>query len=99
MAQNVMTVVENKYSQHVCVVRVIRHHISYYCHDSEEVNHIQQVFRFLWDFLSVLEFYFILFYFIFKCLFIFERERESTRRGGAEREGDRGSKAGSVRIA
>ena len=31
----------------------------------------------------------------FKCLFIFERERQSMSRGGAEREGDTKSEAGS----
>ena len=31
----------------------------------------------------------------FKCLFIFERERQSMNGGGSEREGDRESEAGS----
>ena len=36
---------------------------------------------------------------IFLMLFIFERERERESRGGVEREGDRGSEAGSVLTA
>ena len=33
--------------------------------------------------------------FVFQCLFLFERHRQSTSRGGAEREGDTESEAGS----
>ena len=37
---------------------------------------------------------FSFFFSFFLCLFIFERQRQSTSRGGVEREGDTESKAG-----
>ena len=60
-------------------------------HTTENIIPLKRVVRIkysLWGF-------FVCVY--FKCLFIFERERES--RGGAEREGDGGSEAGSVLTA
>ena len=41
------------------------------------------------------DYFFFFFFFFFNVLFIFERERESMSRVGAEREGDIESKAGS----
>ena len=45
----------------------------------------------IYELRTVLIFYF----FNFQCLFIFERERQSVSKGGAEREGDTESEAGS----
>ena len=44
--------------------------------------------------LDILYFH-LLFFSLFKCLFIFERQRQSVRGGGVEREGDTESEAGS----
>ena len=43
----------------------------------------------------ILFFLFFIFIKIFKCLFIFEKDGERVSRGGAEREGDTESVAGS----
>ena len=47
----------------------------------------------------VIVFFFFLKIFLNVCLFFRQREHVHTSRGGAEREGERGSKAGSALIA